>query len=96
MGRGWQHQLLKEMTFKRDNFTCVKCGHIGKKGNYGCGGVHIDLVADHIIPLTLAGRNELSNMQTLCLSCNKIKNAKDQSDIARFKREVKNGERKIF
>lgn len=91
MGRDWNHTKLKIATFERDKYTCIKCKHIGKKGfyNYG-GGRFIDLVADHIIPLKLDGKNELDNMQTLCLECNKIKNAQDQSNIAKRKRE-KNG-----
>jgi len=84
-------EILKIKTFDRDNFTCLKCGHVGKRGIYSFyGGMHIDLIADHIIPLKMNGKDELENMQTLCINCNKIKNAKDQSDIAKRKRDENN------
>lgn len=83
---------LREGCFKRDKFTCVKCGLNGKKGWYEVyGGISINLIADHIIPKALDGKDILKNMQTLCLKCNRIKNAKDQGDIAKSKREAKNG-----
>jgi len=91
MGKSWEHTKLKKICFERDNFTCVKCKHKGKKGYYDIyGGITIDLIADHIIPESLGGENKLENIQTLCLDCNKKKNAIDQSDIAKKKREDKN------
>ena len=82
---------LRIKCFQRDKYTCVKCGFIGKEGHYqDFGGMKINLIADHIIPLSLGGKDKLDNMQTLCLKCNKKKNKKDQSDIARKKRKLKN------
>lgn len=36
----------------------------------------IKLTADHVIPLSLGGRNDITNLQPLCHSCNSSKNAK--------------------
>lgn len=48
---------IRQATLRRDNHTCVICGQPGNQ-------------ADHINP---QGEHHLSNMQTLCLSCHKIK-----------------------
>ena len=83
--REWSHTIMKEQAFKRDDYTCVKCGKKKEIINN-----EINLIADHIIPISLGGKLcDLNNVQTLCKDCNKIKNAKDQSDIARRKREAK-------
>lgn len=90
--RTWKQKLLRDEVLKRDNFTCVKCGFkslLEEKGTRHYD--NFELIADHIIPLTLNGIDNLDNMQTLCLKCNKEKNAKDQSNIAKFKREKQNG-----
>lgn len=91
--RSWKHTKLKVIVFKRDNYTCVKCGHKRDLSyhNFLNPNIFIDLVADHILPVALGGKElDINNIQTLCLKCNKEKNAKDQSDIARKKREWKN------
>jgi len=83
--REWSHTIMKELTFKRDNFTCVKCG---KKKEIING--MINLIADHITPISLGGELcDLNNIQTLCTECNKKKNAIDQSNIAKRKREAR-------
>lgn len=46
--------------FKRDRF-CLCCGS------------SIRLTVDHIIPVNRGGENKLSNLQTLCRSCNSRK-----------------------
>ena len=51
-----------------------------------------NLIGDHIIPIALGGDEfDLSNIQTLCLKCNKIKTSQDAQDIAKQRRK----ERKI-
>lgn len=49
---------LKYEVWKRDNFLCKNCG------------VSENLSVDHIEPESYGGTLELSNLQTLCRSCN--------------------------
>lgn len=49
---------LRWEVFSKDNFKCVACG---SKEN---------LQVDHIIPFSLGGKTEISNLQTLCQDCN--------------------------
>lgn len=51
--------------FKRDNYTCQYCGAIGGK-----------LEADHIIPFSKGGSDELNNLTTSCQKCNRQKKDK--------------------
>jgi 5-methylcytosine-specific restriction endonuclease McrA len=51
----------KELIYKRDGYKCLACGK--KKV----------LTIDHIIPLSLGGKNEIDNYQTLCRKCNMAK-----------------------
>ncbi len=68
----WQD--TREKVFKRDKFTCVKCG---KK----CG--RETLIGDHIIPIALGGEEwDLKNIQTLCIKCDKVKTKEDHGKIA--------------
>ena len=52
---------IRLFIFKRDGNTCLKCG---MKNN---------LTIDHIIPISMGGKNSLFNLQTLCRSCNSKK-----------------------
>ena len=56
---------MKEQVFTRDNFTCQCCGKRQRKG--------VSLNADHIKPISMGGRNAVSNLQTLCKYCNSKK-----------------------
>ena len=53
--------ILKWKIFKRDNFTCQKCGSQEL------------LELDHVIPLSKNGKDEEENYQTLCQPCNRKK-----------------------
>ena len=85
-------QWFKVKAFKRDNYSCVKCGEKPMQKTYE--GKWIPdaglLVGDHIIPISLGGEEyDLDNVQTLCLKCNKIKTAIDMKDIARQRKKEK-------
>lgn len=54
---------VRKYVFKRDDFHCQSCGKTDLK----------NLTIDHIIPLAHGGKNDISNLQTLCLTCNQRK-----------------------
>lgn len=56
---------LRAAVFERDNFTCTYCGDHGGK-----------LECDHIHPLSKGGSNDMENLTTSCLPCNRSKHAK--------------------
>jgi len=64
---------FRTIVLERDNHACVNCGRTTN--------LHID----HIIPISRGGQNILSNMQTLCETCNYIKaNYMPDEAAARF------------
>ena len=65
-----RHKAWRKAILNRDNFKCNECGRISHDTS--------KLHADHIIPIELGGpRYELSNGQTLCISCHGIKTSKE-------------------
>lgn len=56
--------------FRRDLYTCRYCG---KKPP------EVTLEIDHIVPISAGGGNELSNLATACLPCNRGKSATELS-----------------
>lgn len=56
---------LRALVFERDNFTCQYCGIRG-----------VRLECDHIVPIASGGANDLENLTTACVSCNRSKGAK--------------------
>lgn len=58
---------LRHEVFKRDGYKCKECGK-GKEQSV--------LHADHIVPVSQGGSDELSNLQTLCAECNLAKSNK--------------------
>lgn len=61
-------ESLRYDVMKRDGFKCVLCGATAQDG--------VKLHVDHIFPVSLGGKTEMSNLRTLCDRCNLGKGAK--------------------
>lgn len=55
---------LRFEVFKRDNFTCQYCGRSSPA---------VVLEVDHIVPVYEGGKNEILNLVTSCVDCNRGK-----------------------
>ena len=64
--------------FKRDNFTCRYCGKSAPD---------VVLEVDHIIPVSKGGTDDICNLATSCLDCNRGKGAKKLSDNSTVKKQ---------
>ena len=62
-------RLIRKQVFERDAYRCKHCE------------THFDLTVDHIIPESKGGTLSLSNLQTLCRSCNSSKGVKVGEEI---------------
>jgi len=58
--------------FKRDGYRCVICGRKAENG--------VTLEVDHIKPVSKGGSSDISNLQTLCMDCNRGKSNKPLFD----------------
>jgi len=61
----------KKMIFERDSFRCVCCG---------ASNLDKQLEVDHFIPFSRGGTDDIDNLITLCIDCNRSKS----NDIIRF------------
>lgn len=68
---------VRQYVFQRDKYQCQSCGKTG---------LETDLSIDHIIPLARGGQNDISNLHTLCCTCNQSKS--DKTDH-RFRQHFK-------
>ncbi len=57
--------MERRIVLHRDGYRCRWCGS------------PYDLELDHIVPFSKGGACDLSNLQTLCSTCNKRKGAKE-------------------
>lgn len=67
------YKLWKEIVkqvFLRDNYTCQYCGKRGGK-----------LEADHIIPFSKGGSDDMENLTTACRTCNRQKRDKSVEEF---------------
>ncbi|MEO1183870.1 MAG: HNH endonuclease [Cyanobacteria bacterium J06636_27] len=55
---------VRRYVLERNKYQCQSCGKLQ---------VEASLTIDHIIPLSHGGSNDISNLQTLCFSCNRKK-----------------------
>jgi len=55
---------VKQYIYERDKHQCQSCGQTQAETK---------LNIDHIIPLVKGGSNDMSNLQTLCQTCNQKK-----------------------
>lgn len=62
---------LQQACFRRDRWTCQRCGYIGRQSKG-------DLHADHITPRAEGGEDELDNLQTLCVDCHRPRTRQQQ------------------
>ncbi|MGB3653895.1 MAG: HNH endonuclease [Rivularia sp. (in: cyanobacteria)] len=59
---------IRVSVLHRDKYKCVFCGRNAKQ---------VQLEVDHIIPFSKGGSNNLNNLQTLCIDCNRGKGARN-------------------
>lgn len=64
--------------FKRDKFTCQYCGRMAPD---------VVLEIDHINPVSNGGENDLLNLVTSCMECNRGKGARQLSDDSVVKKQ---------
>lgn len=55
---------VRDYVFQRDNYQCRSCGKSKQE---------TALEIDHIIAIAQGGSNDISNLQTLCRTCNQQK-----------------------
>lgn len=80
---------IRNKVFKRDKFTCVKCGRNEKElvNHYRYNRM---IIADHIVPIALGGDEwDMKNIQTLCAECDNIKTREDMKKIAELRSMIK-------
>jgi len=64
--------------FKRDRFTCQYCGKMAPD---------VILEVDHIVPVAEGGGDEITNLITSCMDCNRGKGKRKLSDDAVIKKQ---------
>lgn len=91
----------RRYVFGRDHGICVECGadtaktdrerDAEKAAKHGrlpspLAGISAEWQADHIVPLIEGGSFEMSNLQTLCTTCHKVKTAREATERAARRR----------
>lgn len=65
---------LRQKAFERDNFTCQYCGQVG--------GI---LEADHVVPFSRGGTDDIDNLKTACRKCNRQKKNKTVEEFQEWR-----------
>src|SRR5262249_1262602 len=80
----WDHRMLEDdpvpdslryLALKAAGGRCQLCGATAKERL---------LDVDHIIPRARGGKNELANLQVLCMTCNRSKRDQDDTDFRQW------------
>lgn len=95
------HAALRREVFRRDGFTCVRCGAtaVGASDDYSGryalntntttgAGTQDTLIVDHILTRPAGGRNLPENLQTLCETCNRRKQKEDKAATRAYMQEA--------
>lgn len=69
------NEKLRLLTLIRDEYICQQCQEVFPEYKLEC---------DHIIPLSMGGKDDLRNTQTLCIACHSEKTKKE---IVRYGKE---------
>lgn len=69
---------LRFEVFKRDSFTCQYCGKMAPD---------VVLEVDHIHPVSKGGDNDILNLVTSCMECNRGKGARKLTDKDEIKKQ---------
>lgn len=75
---------LSDAVKERDNYTCIRCSEKGFKA----GGKEY-LNAAHIISKFYGGKDEMSNLETVCLFCHVEEHGEHMLNSPFYKREFK-------
>jgi len=70
-------QRIRKLVFERDKYKCTYCGKVGGK-----------LEPDHIIPISKGGTNDIINLTTACLKCNRQKKDKTPEEFNQWKIQI--------
>jgi diadenosine tetraphosphate (Ap4A) HIT family hydrolase len=95
-GAHWEHRrrgrkvisgTVRYEVLKRANGRCELCGVSHELKS---------LEVDHIIPKSLGGKDDISNYQALCYTCNAQKNNKDDTDFRNLKSQYEHREKECL
>lgn len=75
-----QWKSISKIIFARDNYTCTYCFKVG--GALEC---------DHVVPFSKGGSNDIENLTTACMRCNRQKKDKSVVEFNEWRALKENG-----